>query len=45
MPGTYNAPAASLTGTILLNDGGGRQFASLTTAPNSVINMSGFSPN
>jgi len=51
MPGAYNAPAASLTGTIFLNDGGvaGSQFifftsSSLTTAPNSVINVSGLSP-
>jgi hypothetical protein len=51
-PGAYNVPAASLTGTIFLNDGGvaGSVFifftsSSLTTAPNSSINVSGLKPS
>jgi hypothetical protein len=53
MPGAYFAPSASLTGTIFLNDGGKANSififytgagAALTTAPNSVINVSGLSP-
>jgi hypothetical protein len=52
-PGAYFAPATSLTGTIFLNDGhkAGSVFifytgaaAALTTAPNSVIDVSGLSP-
>jgi ice-binding like protein/PEP-CTERM motif-containing protein len=50
MPGAYNVPAASLTGTIFLNDGGvaGSVFifftsSTLTTGSNSVINVSGLS--
>jgi type VI secretion system secreted protein VgrG len=51
MPGVYFAPAASLTGTIFLNDGGvgGKTFifyspSTLTTASGSVVNVSGLLP-
>jgi len=50
-PGVYFAPAASLTGTIFLNDGGvgGQTFifyspSTLTTASGSVVNVSGLLP-
>ena len=50
-PGVYFAPAASLTGTIFLNDGGvgGKTFifyspSTLTTASGSVVNVSGLLP-
>jgi hypothetical protein len=50
-PGIYFAPAASLTGTIFLNDGGvgGKTFifyspSTLITASGSVVNVSGLSP-
>jgi len=51
IPGVYFAPAASLTGTIFLNDGGvgGQTFvfyspSTLITASGSVVNVSGLSP-
>jgi type VI secretion system secreted protein VgrG len=53
MPGASFAPAASLTGTIFLKDGGKANStfifytgagAALTTAPNSAIDVSGLSP-
>jgi len=50
-PGVYFAQAASLTGTIFLNDGGvgGKTFifyspSTLTTASGSVVNVSGLLP-
>jgi hypothetical protein len=50
-PGVYFAPAASLTGTIFLNDGGvgGQTFifyspSTLTTASGSVVNVTGLLP-
>jgi hypothetical protein len=52
-PGAYLAPATSLTGTIFLKDGGVPNSvfvfytgagAALTTATNSVVNVSGLSP-
>jgi hypothetical protein len=49
-PGVYSAGAASLTGTLILNDGGvaGSQFvflmSALTTSPDSKIDVSKLSP-
>jgi type VI secretion system secreted protein VgrG len=50
-PGVYFAPAASLTGTIFLNDGGagGKTFifyspSTLNTSSGSVVDVSGLSP-
>ena len=49
-PGVYSAGAASLTGTLTLNDGGvaGSQFvflmSALTTSPNSLVDVSKLSP-
>ncbi|HVB87935.1 MAG TPA: ice-binding family protein [Candidatus Dormibacteraeota bacterium] len=51
-PGVYNVGAASLAGTLTLNDGGvaGSDFiflisSSLTTSPGADINVSGLSPS
>lgn len=51
-PGFYNAPAASLTGTIFLNDGGAANSvfvfyssSTLTTASGSLVDVSGLSPS